>query len=316
MNRKLTVTGANIFFFIFTVLFFVYQILVAVFEAITKQKISEMNIYPLLLINQFVMILIPVIVYAWIKKVNVRKVFRLNNPGIIPMIMIVLCALPAILVADFANTVVVYLLQFIGRVPVESIPTPANLNELIIGILIIGCSPAICEELLNRGIMLSAYENRGSMTAVVVSGIFFGIFHFDPTNFLGPVFLGILIAYYVIRTNSIFAGALAHFTNNALAEVFSYIFRNERSGEKYMPLISPADLADSAVYAAIGIFALFLLLKAFRSVTKGKYRMRPRVSGVMGDIKSILSHWPVIAVLSIYLLIFVLFIISLKYGLQ
>ncbi|HEX9062776.1 MAG TPA: type II CAAX endopeptidase family protein [Clostridia bacterium] len=316
MNRKLTVTGANTFFFIFTVLFFICQILLGVFEEITKQKISEMNIYPLLLINQFAMILIPVIVYSRIKKLNIRQVFRLNNPGIKPMIIIVLCAIPAMFVANFVNNVMVYFFQFIGRVPAESIPTPANLNELVVGILIIGCSPAICEELLNRGIMLSSYENRGSMTAVVVSGIFFGIFHFDPTNFLGPVFLGILIGYYVIKTNSIFAGALAHFTNNALAEVFSYIFRNEQSGEKYMPLLTPADLAISAAFAAAGIFFLFVFLKAFQSVTKGKYRMRPRVSGVMGDIKSILSHWPVIAVLSIYSLIFVLFIISLKYGLK
>ena len=64
----------------------------------------------------------------------------------------------------------------------------------------------VCEELMHRGFLLTAYERRGSYRAVVIIAILFGLFHFDIMNLAGPIFLGLIIGYYVIRTGSIFAG--------------------------------------------------------------------------------------------------------------
>ena len=77
---------------------------------------------------------------------------------------------------------------------------------------------------MHRGFLLTAYERRGSYRAVVIVAILFGLFHFDIMNLLGPIFLGAVFGYYVIRTDSIFAGILAHFLNNAIVVVIQYLW--------------------------------------------------------------------------------------------
>jgi len=234
MRGKNTITGANKFFFAFTIIFLFFQFLLTITVGVLSVIIGvefatdfiDRNIYSILLINQFVIILIPVLVYTLVKKLDIKEVFRLNKLDFAPAVIIILMAVPAYFVAVMLNTIVVYILQFIGNVPAQSIPVPQNLSELVVGILIVGVTPSICEEMMHRGIMLSAYERRGSKKAIVITAIFFGIFHFDITNLLGATFLGLLIGYYVIKTNSIFAGALAHFLNNTINEILQYLLRN------------------------------------------------------------------------------------------
>ena len=53
--------------------------------------------------------------------------------------------------------------------------------------------------------------------AIIITGLLFGLFHFDVQNFLGPAFLGILFAYMVYKTNSIYTTMIAHAINNMIA---------------------------------------------------------------------------------------------------
>lgn len=317
MKNKLTVTGANILFFIFVMLFLAFQVLLMVLTMIKGLDFIDRNIYAVLLVNQYILILVPVLVFMLAGRHSFREVFRLNNPGILPLVLILACSLPAYFIASFINSVVLYLMQFIGNIPLQPIPVPQNYNELVMGILIVAVSPAICEELLHRGVLLKAYENRGSIKAIAVTSIIFGLFHFDITNFFGPVFLGILIGYYVVRTNSIFAGMLAHFANNAIAEVLQYAARSEEPAGKTIN-IQLHELGAAAVYGLAGILLLLMLLAAFRSVTQRKVVLVPSIASIKEDFISIASHWPIIAVVILYLLLGGLYMLSMvleKYNL-
>ncbi|MCX7708562.1 MAG: CPBP family intramembrane metalloprotease [Clostridia bacterium] len=310
MKNKITVTGANILFFIFVMLFLVFQIVLVVLSIIYGADYIDRNIYPVLLVNQYVLILIPVLVFMRAGNYSFKEVFRINSPGILPGILIVFCSLVAYPIANFINCVVVYLLQFIGKIPAQPIPVPQNYTELAVGILIVAVSPAICEEMLHRGVLLKAYENRGSIKAVFITSVIFGFFHFDITNFFGPIFLGILIGYYVIRTNSIFAGMLAHFINNAFAEVLQYLARNDVPAEKTITIQLP-ELGEAAVAGAVGMLILWVLLIAFKHVTKERAVLKPSIAGVKEDVISVVSHWPIIVVLVFYLLLGGLTILSM-----
>jgi len=318
MHKKNTITGANKLFLLFTVFYLLFQIILAVGAAILSfihgadyyEKFFIENIYNILLTNQYVIILVPVIIYMLINRLSFKEVFRLNKLDLLPALLIILISVPALFAASMLNTIVVYLLQFIGSVPAQSIPAPGNLKELATGLFVVAVSPAICEELMHRGIMLSAYENRGSMKAVVITSIIFGLFHFDITNLLGATFLGLLIGYYVIRTNSIYAGMLAHFVNNALNELMLYFSKNELSSPKFIT-IPEAELFASIVLGIGGLILIAILITVFSRVTEGKVTYKPPVSNVKGDVVSILSHWPVISVLIIYILITMLSIKSI-----
>jgi membrane protease YdiL (CAAX protease family) len=306
MNNKLTFTGANKLFFAFCAVFLVYQIVIG---AVFGMAVYD-HMYAIVLINEF-MIAVFVIVYCLVKKINIRETFRLNKLGIVPALLITAAAIPAFLTATMLNNIVVYFLQFIGNIPSDSFPVPRSPAELAVGILVIGVAPGICEELMHRGFLLSAYEKRGSYKAVVLVSILFGIFHFDITNLLGPIFLGLIIGYYVVRTDSIFAGMLAHFLNNTLAEVIQYINRDYTQPETIT--LTAEELMG---VIAVGIPAMIItagLLFAFKRVTEGRSVIRPSISRTGQDIKAVLSYWPVIAVIVLYILMAIIYIFTIAF---
>lgn len=318
MKRKATFTGANTVFFAFAVLFLASQILFVIASIVVAAIYGERyaqnfltdNIYTLLLITQVFTVLCPVLIYSFYKKLDFKSVFRLRMPGILPAIIIVLAAIPAYAVALMLNTVVIYFLQFIGNIPAQSIPVPGNLKEFFVGLLFIAVLPAICEETLHRGLMLSGYENRGSMKAVVMTAILFGIFHFDITNLAGPIFLGLIIGYYVIRTNSIFAGMLAHFLNNAIAEILQYVFRNSITTSSVVT-ISLSELLDSLLRGCAGLVILSVLIYAFYRVTKGRSILKPSISSARGDFRAMITHWPIIVVIVFYIILAIAYFITI-----
>lgn len=313
MNNKITVTGANKFFFVFSALFLIFQLLLGFLSTIYGGEVLDRNTYRIILVNEYVIILIPILIYSFAKKFNLKEAFRLNKLGLLPALLIALISLPAYFAASMINTVMIYLLQFIGSVPSQPIPVPGNIKELLIGILIIAVSPGICEELLNRGILLKAYEKRGSMKAVVITAIFFGIFHFDITNFFGPVFLGLIIGYYVIRTNSILAGMLAHFLSNTIAELFQYFGGKEQALSPTVT-VSLGDLGDAVIYGIAGLILVGILLRLFKSVTEGKSSLIPSIGSIKSDIISIATHWPIMVVVLEYLVVAGLTLLTIAVG--
>ncbi len=85
-------------------------------------------------------------------------------------------------------------------------------------ILVVALSPAICEEAVFRGWLLSSFRGHaGGVVAVGVSALFFGIFHLSIYRFLGTTALGVLMGYVVWQSHSIWPSVLFHFLNNTLS---------------------------------------------------------------------------------------------------
>lgn len=295
MKNKLTFTGANILFFSFTIVFMLYQFLAGIFLGTAIYD----NVYAVIIINEL-LIASFVLVYCIVKKIDIKETFRFKKLDLLPAILIVLISLPAMFAASMLNDILIYFLQFIIKVPASSIPVPQNASELAVSILLIGVMPGVCEELMHRGFLLTAYEKRGSYKAVVIVAILFGLFHFDITNLLGPIFLGLLIGYYVVRTGSIFAGILAHFMNNTLAQIIQFMFADEEPAE-YISL-SLQELIGIIGLGIVSLIAVAGLLYLFTKVTEGKAEIRPPISGIREDVRAVLTYWPIIAVVVLYVL--------------
>jgi sodium transport system permease protein len=82
--------------------------------------------------------------------------------------------------------------------------------------LVIGVTPAICEELYFRGFALSGLRRFGKWPAVLLSAIFFGLAHSSIYRMLPTLFLGILFAWMVWKTGSVVCSVIAHALNNGL----------------------------------------------------------------------------------------------------
>lgn len=311
MNKTIKITSANIFFMIFSILFLMAQVFLSISVYLGTGKDLVDNVYLTVFITELIFILLPSLIFALANKLDVKYAFRLNKPQIKPLLLIALISFPAYLAANMLNTIVVYLLQFIGRIPSNNIPIPKTIPQLIAGIIIIAVLPAVCEEILNRGIMLRAYENRGTVKALVITGLFFGIFHFDITNFMGPAVLGAMLGFYAIRTNSIFAAMLGHFLNNTIAEIWSYIARNE-TGAEYIQ-VANSELLNSILIGVICTAIVIFLLRILNKITSETAEFKPALSGTRADVRSIISHYPVIITLSIYVVIALLYILMIVF---
>ena len=82
--------------------------------------------------------------------------------------------------------------------------------------LIMAVSPAICEEAVYRGFILSHLGPLPAWARVAVCGALFGAFHLDATRFLSTALLGAAITWAVLCTGNLFYAGLIHLCNNAL----------------------------------------------------------------------------------------------------
>ena len=88
----------------------------------------------------------------------------------------------------------------------------------------IALTPAIFEELALRGVILGAYEKElGERRIILINGLFFGLIHLNGQQLFYAVALGVFFSFIVLRTGSIFAGMIAHFTINASQTTFLFL---------------------------------------------------------------------------------------------
>ncbi|MEX2573613.1 MAG: CPBP family intramembrane glutamic endopeptidase, partial [Balneolaceae bacterium] len=98
-------------------------------------------------------------------------------------------------------------------------------GALLMAMVNIAFVPAICEEVMFRGYVLSAFEkNWGIWPAIIVSGLMFGLFHLQLTNLLPLASLGFLLALVTWISGSLVPAIVAHFVNNGSAVLLSTYF--------------------------------------------------------------------------------------------
>jgi membrane protease YdiL (CAAX protease family) len=86
---------------------------------------------------------------------------------------------------------------------------------LLITLFHVALVPAICEETLYRGYVMSAFKKSWSIwPAIIVSGLLFGLYHVQLSNLIPLATLGMLFAYITWITESIYPAIVAHLVNN------------------------------------------------------------------------------------------------------
>ncbi|MEG1142012.1 MAG: type II CAAX endopeptidase family protein, partial [Clostridia bacterium] len=99
----------------------------------------------------------------------------------------------------------------------------SNITNIILFILFIAVLPAIFEELFFRHAMLSKLKKFGSINAIVITAVMFGLMHLNLTQGIFAVFTGILFGYIAIKCNSVKETMILHLLNNLFAAL-SFIF--------------------------------------------------------------------------------------------
>lgn len=222
-NKGITLLGVNLVY-LFT------AILLLTLGVFFQQK----DILKGLLITEYILVLLPPIIYVVLIRDNFKNVFRFNFLSIKHGGLIIAITVLSYPVALFFNLIGMTILSLFGEIIAPPIPTADDLSQYFTLFFIIAVSAGICEEVFFRGLILRGYESLGKVQGIIISAVLFGVFHFNLQNFLGPVVLGLIFGYLVMRTNSIFAGILGHITNNGVAVTLGYLgnLASQKLGEE------------------------------------------------------------------------------------
>ncbi|MGH4126099.1 MAG: lysostaphin resistance A-like protein [Clostridium sp.] len=100
--------------------------------------------------------------------------------------------------------------------------TNGAFDELTVSPIILILSAAVVapiyEEIIFRGILLKGMAKKINPTiALVVSAVFFAVVHLNVPQGINAFFLGLVIGFIYLTTESIYLSIFAHFINNLLA---------------------------------------------------------------------------------------------------
>lgn len=132
-----------------------------------------------------------------------------------------------------------------------------GVSELLLIILVVSVIPAFAEEFYFRGYLLRNFSRQHKpVVTIILTGTLFGLFHFNPFQITGLILLGIYFSFLVWYFQSLWAGIIAHFTNNFLAVMVYYLSSQINMG---IPLDDPDySFPFSAVLISAAFFGMAL----------------------------------------------------------
>lgn len=187
-------------------------------------RVQQYEFYSGILITEFVLIMLPAVIFLLAYKYNLRYVLRLNRAGFLNYVLVFLIMAFAIPIAGLFNLANLWLVNAVfGKIMVTQIPAAEDLRSLLVNILVIGGSAGICEEFLFRGVIQRGLERFGAAKSILIAAFLFSLTHLDFQKIFGTFMLGALIGFIVYRSNSLYSGIFAHFTNNSLAVLIGFL---------------------------------------------------------------------------------------------
>lgn len=181
-----------------------------------------------LLLSEWLLLLAPALVFSRAGGFDLRRTLSLRAPrraALAGALLLIAGCMPI-------AWAIGWLQSFVLPVPwqllrgLEQLVTAHSLRRLAWLVLLLAITPAICEEMVFRGVLLGGTRSLTPWRAILLNGLVFGAFHLSfetAIRFLPTAWLGIVIAWAVWRTGSIWIGVLMHFLNNGTILVLASV---------------------------------------------------------------------------------------------
>ncbi len=171
----------------------------------------------ILALNQ-VAILIALVGYSFARKTNFLHATKLNvAPNWKQVLLIPFISLACILAFLPLSEMFSALLQLMGFENPMQVATSSNLGVYFLNLFVVALLPAISEELLMRGVVVSGFRERTPAFAILVSSLIFSLMHQNPAQTIHQFLFGIVLCLVFLFSESIYIPMLLHFFNNFIA---------------------------------------------------------------------------------------------------
>ena len=218
-----------------------------------------------LFLTQFGFILAPILLALWYVKANLKSTLNLRpvrwGAALGTLLMAPAWVVISVQLGVYHNKVLPMPPEFIELA--EELFAVTELPGGVWSLLfIVAVSPAICEEVLFRGVLLSGFRQRLPKWATILAvGVLFGFFHLSVYKLVPTGLSGVFFTYLVVRSGSIYLSVFAHFVLNGL----SILYETGHFPASVMAYLESASIEESGlplwvVGAALAVFIAGVLL--------------------------------------------------------
>ena len=176
--------------------------------------------------------------------------------GWLPLILF--AGISVVFAAAYMNAQMIDVLPFVDYSWMYESAESDEWYRVILSFLVICLVPAVCEEILFRGTILTNLLPFGRGNAILISALLFGLMHQNFLQFLYTFCAGIVLGLVYERTRSLWNCILLHMINNTVSlfeDVISNTFRGAFS--------TTAILIFELVFFGIGIVSAVILIYHF-----------------------------------------------------
>jgi len=182
-----------------------------------------------------------------------------------------------------------------------------SVKNYLISLISLAIIPAIGEELIFRGIIFNSLKKKGTLFAVIVSGLFFTLFHFNLSQLFYPFLFGILLGFIFAKTKNIIVPMMIHFFNNALNVSIQYF-----SGSSiFKPTTLNLIFMILGVIIYIGILAYFFYINYKQESSTNNTQEKENTNKIATKSKNLLNRDNIIFWSIIVFMIFLYIILNM-----
>lgn len=214
---------------------------------------------------------LPAILFSKLTKTKIYESVGFGKARKGTAVPVFLAAVGLIPLANVINTFIVDLFRSHNLNPSDgiTITAPQTLGGMVLYVLHISVIPALCEELLCRAFVFGSMRRFGEHTAAIFSAVIFGLFHKNFEQIPFAFILGLVFAYTIALTGSVWVAVAVHFFNNFASCVLEMI-GHSISNEVYT-LISGIYMMSLAVMGVVGVIWITVKISNY-SLTIPKYK--------------------------------------------
>lgn len=281
-------------------LIFAASVLIAVRPAGSPTGEPPMRLDPalLMIIAQLGGVLIPALLFVWLTRqplLTTLKLRRLSFGGGVICLLIGFLCWPVVILQSNLSAIITAALNPQGNATTDIVTAGGAPWVAFLGIVLVA---PLFEELLFRGVLQGAYEERTGFHAFWLVAVLFAFFHFSLDNLLLPLVVGLIAGWLAYRTRSIWAGVLVHVGANLLAGLLALlgtlaVTAGAEAAAQEAAMLTPQVLWTGVlIWGAIGLVLLAPIFFLLRSI--GKRYPAPERSAAGFNLK---AAWSTVVVI-------------------
>ncbi len=239
-----------------------------------------------------VIFIIPIVVYTRLARVKAKTILSLNHVKARYLPFIFLFGLSTSVICALINVGSAAIFNNFFDITLSTSTVNFVSDKTYVMVIAAVIMPAVCEELLIRGVALSEYSRYGVSISVIMTSIIFALFHGNvvtiPSLFVAGVFYAVLTHLF----KSVWPAIICHIINNAIALFIS-------ANSDYISY-----LLEDIIFVVIIVCVVFLILYLTLKLTEkiidelgNKQRLKTNVKRLAyGDPLGSIYIWIFLAV--------------------